>query len=425
MVSKRIRDDIARHFSPYGYRIQLFGYITPHKGTGEFTLNCYAARWSRRWGFQVVEVNRSWSNRPYYYTKNIWKGFWGSTRVVFDEARERPGQEVSWYKDKWGKPLRWDKDDSWFISYVSYMNLDALQDTKYKYCAYKDYFGPLSLMKYIRLYQKHKEIEFLVKSGLNQFIKESFLDKMARRKELRDFFRSQVKTMLAARKRYTPNDIIRARANGWSLEKANEINTANRICRHAPKGVDKVRLYHYLCDNNIDLYDYYHYVKAVADARMDILGYGVTFPRDFHDAVKKVHKKIARVKAREERAREKSLIEAAARIDKLLTKMKNKLAWKYGNLSVIIPTTRKEFENEGRAMHNCIGGYFDSCADGNTICFFIRKSGKRLADVECGNDGRLRQCRLKMNRAPDDETRIFATVMAKKIAAVMKKKNAA
>ncbi len=115
----------------------------------------------------------------------------------------------------------------------------------------------------------------------------------------------------------------------------------------------------------------------------------------------------------------------ADRINALLERMSKRLAWRVGDYTVVVPTTRREFVAEGKAMHNCIGGYFEKCADGETICFFIRKNGKRLADVEISpTTGEIRQCRAKFNIDTDKETRDFAAVFGRKLANMMKRKAA-
>ncbi len=428
-MKNKIKNKLIEYWqtTPRDYHCQIYGIITPRAG-GEFTLTCYAVKETKRYGIQMTEVNRAWSDRNYYQCKNIWKNWFGSTMIEFDEQRNRAQESYDWYNGKWGAKMKWSKGGEWFMPYVKYMNLDALSETRYKYCAYDRYHGNLSLIHYCRLFAKHKEVELLCKGCYWDFINEKFLDRMKDDKGLRDFFCSNTATIthdFLKGTRYTIQDVVRAYKNKWTLEEAHTANWARYALNKAPKGIDRIELAHYLKKNNIDAYDYYHYAETVAEAKEDILAFGNTFPKDFHKREKQMQKKIAIAKAKEDREREEALKMIAVRINALLERMSKKLAWRVGDYSVIVPTTRKEFVTEGNAMHNCIGGYFEKCADGETICFFIRKNGKRLADVEISpTTGAIRQCRAKYNKDTDKDTRDFAMVFGKKLANMMKRKAA-
>lgn len=427
MVTKKTRADLLAAYENDGFTsgTQFYGYIKV-QGNGEFRLDTYAISVTKTYGVQMTEVNRAWSDKPTYRCKNVWKNIWGMTMIEFDEKRGRPGQEGQWYNGKWGRAVHWKNGDSWYMPTVHLRNPEALKETKYRYCGYEGYRGGLSLMAYVRLYKEHKEVEFLSRAGLHRFIDASFLKRMAANKALRDFFRSNVRRILAAKDCFSPTDVIRARANGWSLEKAHEIEYARHKYHWAPKGIDRVQLHRYLRKNGIAPWDYRHYVDFVEQAKMDINGFGMAFPKDFDKAVIDMQKRIARAKAKEERLREAALMELATRINTLIEKMRNRLAWRVGDYSVVVPQKRRDFVREGKAMHNCIGGYFEMCADGDSACFFIRKNGKRLADVEMSaKDGSVRQCRLVCNGPADDETMNFAKLVAKKILPAVRMKKAA
>lgn len=413
--------------SPKDYRCQIYGIITPRKH-GEFSLVCYAVKETKRHGIQMTEVNRAWSDRPYYQCKNIWKNVWGSTMIEFDERKNRPQESYGWYEGKWGARVKWSDGESWFMKYVKYLNLDALAETKYKYCAYDRYHGEMSLMAYCRLFDKHKEVEILSKGALWEFINGNFLDRLSRDRDFRNYFRSVAKDLIKpdALKTYTITEVVRAYKNGWTLEKAHEVEWARHALKQAPAGVDRLELAKYLKANNIAPFDYFHYAQTVAKAKEDILAFGNTFPKDFHKQERKMQRKIKIAQAKEDAEREAELKRVAERANALLVRMSRKLAWRVGEWSVILPTSRKEFTEEGRAMHNCIGGYFDTCADGKTMCFFVRRNGKRLADVEANpKTGAIRQCRTIYNRTPDEETRKFSELFAKKLAYDLSKKRKA
>lgn len=72
---------------------------------------------------------------------------------------------------------------------------------------------------------------------------------------------------------------------------------------------------------------------------------------------------------------------------------------------MVWPKNKKDFQTEGQLQHNCVGGYFDRCAQNQTTVFFVRKKEepeKPFCTVEFTN-GKLIQCRTAYNgAAPDD-----------------------
>lgn len=419
------------------HKTRYYGFIKPRLH-GEFTLTVYAVSDTKTHGLRVVEVNRAWSDRPYYVCKNLWRNLWGNTSVEFDEDCNRDyirRPESQRYHNRWGDKIPWNgkgNNANWFIPYVRYRNLDALASTKYRYCAFDRYSGGLSLVEYCRLFNRHKEIELLAKSHLDNFIEPRFLDRLSVDKPLHDFFRSSATQL---RHGFTPRHVMSAHRHGWTLDRAREIDNINRELQRAPKGVNRLELHRYLTANDIDLYDYINYAKDIAETGRDIHAFGVAFPRDFHAAAidaqmerEKTQSRRRRAQLRKAREAERerrrlhdlALMETAKRINHLLERMKNRLAWRVGDLSAIVPVTKQDFIDEGNTMRNCIGGYYDRHAEGSTFCFFIRKDGKPFADVEMApSTGSIRQCRLFANAEADAATRNFAETMAKKFAATM------
>ena len=403
----------------------FYGWIKP-RANGEFTLTIYAVNKTLSYGYRVTEVNRSWSDKPYYVCKNVWRSMWGGIQVEFDERVHRASQEYGWYNDKWGRKVRWSTSGTfWYAPWVRYMNLDALDETKYKYCGFKFYEGPMSLTEYCSLWNMHKGIELLSKAGLSRFVKEHLVSRLERDKPFATFVRTHLKDIVEGGRcgsGYRPQTVVRAFKNGWSLEKAYEMERARYSLNRAPKGIDRVKLLEYLDKNDIDVYDYYGYCEDVKRAKEDILAFGVTFPRDFHEARVKMQKRIQIAEARKDKERIAALKRLAKRVNELLAKMSARLACRVGEFTAVFPTTRTDFRNEGNRMRNCIGGYFERCADGDTVCFFVNRNGKRVADVESSpSTGKVLQCRAKHNKDTDADTKEYAQIVAKKVAAAIKR----
>ena len=412
----------------HAFQTQYYGFVKPRLH-GEFTLTVYAVRDTKAKGIRITEVNRAWSDRPYFVCKNIWRNVWGNTMIEFDEERNRPQESYGWYRGKWGSPIKWDKGgkrNDWFMQYIRYANLDALASTKYRYCAFDLYQGEMSLVEYCRLFSRHKEIELLAKNNLHGFIVPRFLDRLAADKPLRDFFRSNTRTMIAtaAHALYTPQMLVRAHANGWTIQRAREAEIARYQLIAAPKGINRMELARYLAVNNLAVGEYLDYCKIVSRLGFDILAFGFTFPRDFQATATQMrdryNEKLRREREAAKREHEAALKRAAVRLNYLLEQAKQRLAWRVGDLSVIIPHTQEEFTAEGHAMRNCIGGYYPNHMDGSTFCFFIRKNGEPHADVEMTLDGKIKQCYTFANENPPISTSRYAERMARYFANQMK-----
>lgn len=413
----------------HNFTTQYYGFIKPRLH-GEFTLTVYAVRNTKAKGVRIIEVNRAWSDRPYFICKDIWQNVWGQTMVEFDEMRNRPQESYGWYRGRWGNNhVKWNEDGkhtSWFMQDVRYANLDALASTKYKYCAFDRYQGEMSLVEYCRLCVRHKEVELLAKNDLNSFIVPRFLDRLAADKSLHDFFRSNVRTIIANADRatYTPQMLIRAHANGWTLQRALETEIARYRLTRAPKGINRMDLAKYIAANNLSVDEYLDYCRIVSLLGLDIHAFGYTFPRDFQTTAAQLHAQydehLRRQNEERKRKYEAALKRTAARINYLLERAKKRLAWRVGDLSVIIPHTQEEFTAEGHAMRNCIGGYYRRQADGSTFCFFIRKNGEPHADVEMSLNGRIKQCYTAGNKNVPLSTRRYANRMARYFAKQMK-----
>lgn len=404
----------------------FFGVIRPRAG-GEFTVTVYAVKETKRRGVEIVEVNRGWTDRPVYVAKNLWGNVYGQRMVEYDERRNRPELSFDWYRGKWGQPEKWTMRNTWHVDGVEYVNPDALEGTRYKFAGFDKYTGPLPLVRYCQLFAEFPEVELLAKAGLSRFVVPAFLRQCRRDPKLRSFFRQNTKEI--KRWHHSTADVIRAAKHGWTLAKARAEARFDRRMQGTPAGVDKHELDRYLRKNHLDLADWMGYAREVEEAGEDIRVFGVTMPRDLHAARRKMQAKIRRIRAKqaaeaakreaERRARlEAELMETAKRINKALARMTARLEIRLHGLSVIFPTTRAEFVAEGQAMRNCIGGYFERHATGEARCFFIRRGGRRVADVEVSRSGKILQCRAKCNKEIGGEVREFAELVARRIARV-------
>jgi hypothetical protein len=141
---------------------------------------------------------------------------------------------------------------------------------------------------------------------------------------------------------------------------------------------------------------------------MDLAYEPHTLPKDFSvyslDIEERVHERREAIRlAAEAEQMEKERIAREARIYARKQIRKLLAEGKIGKrFSVVIPNTETEMIAEGKAMHNCIGGYYHTkWLTGGTEVAFIRKDGKPYIDLEICN-GEIVQARYDRNIAVDE-----------------------
>ena len=121
--------------------------------------------------------------------------------------------------------------------------------------------------------------------------------------------------------------------------------------------------------------------------------------------------------AKKNEANNKALDDLAANINKILTdeEANNK------TLSVVIPRSVQDYIDEGNAMRNCMGGYYNDTLNGRSLIFFIRHTNdisEPYIDAEFRVGHGLGQLYYKCNIAVTQQSeRIFAN----KICSILQK----
>ena len=216
--------DAYRADPNHDHKTQFYGILKPTKA-GEVVLTVYAVSDTKTHGLRVVEVNRARSDRDVYQCKNLWRNVWGTLMVEFDEKRNRPQESFGWYRDRWGEKTPW-TDEAWAVKYVRFANLDALAATRYRYSAFAEYRGNLPLVPYLRLYSRFPQVEILSKRGLSQFVTPRFLEWLSADRTHEAFLKAHAEE--ARNGDFTPWEIMRAHAHGWTLEQARRARYSRR-----------------------------------------------------------------------------------------------------------------------------------------------------------------------------------------------------
>lgn len=118
--------------------------------------------------------------------------------------------------------------------------------------------------------------------------------------------------------------------------------------------------------------------------------------------------------------RNEKIIEQQMKIKELETLFKSE---KY---CIIVPTTMKEFANEGNQQNNCVGSYYhDSIAKGENLIYFIRKKENKEKSFEtCRFNKNYRgtvEHRSRNNNLASDETKALTYDIDKLIKALLNK----
>lgn len=404
------------------FKTQYYGVI---KTRGkEFTLTTFAVSNTKRYGLRVCPVNRSWSDRSYYVAMNLYKNIWGQTTIGFDERRFDPSIR---YNGKWGNKESYSRhnNDAWLIPYVRIVNIEELDNTAYKYCSFGTYNGTIGLAKYCQMWQRFPAVENLVKAGLSHLVNDFVCEKITRNKALVKFIAKNAQAISAGC--YGLAEIETAFEKRLTLDDAREYCYWSYKLRGTSgyRKLEPIAVAKYCASHDISVADYTDYLRRCDKCGIDVAVRAISFPRDFDAASAECDRNIKRAKALEEKKRRQYLERVGEELDALLDNINRKLNWRVGNLSAVVPSTEREFVSEGNIMHNCIGSYYLACANGEKMCFFIRKDGEPFADVEMSNDGKVLQCRINRNMDADKDTNRFAGAIAKELAKKIKEIKAA
>jgi len=255
--------------------------------------------------------------------------------------------------------------------------LGGFDGTNYKYCAYNSNCG-LSVKEYLDIWKKHPKAEIFSKMKCFQLIDERFLcdcedngfSKFVY--DNKDFITKHL---------VRPSSIRAARRQKMTVaDYVNGMNDRSRI-------MYSVDFHNYCVANQevikkFDMSDISVYTAKKKGISLEEYGERYLLKklqrRKAEDARRaaewlETKKKKNAILKRKETIQAKRL---AAIYDTIKT-----LAKECDAYELVIPTTKEQFEYEGKHMHNCIGGYFLSQFK-TSVCLFLHKNGKPFVDLE-------------------------------------------
>lgn len=390
---------------------KMCGYLQPVGD--EIVLRVFSFRQHKRKPLEITEVARKITGCNTVLTKNLYSGGMNGYHAVY-EAKDKLVTShgypfVAFHASEFDK---WYEADT-FGTYATIINVDVLQETRFKYCGYSQHVTD-DIIGFLNAYDKHPAVEFFGKLGIKptpMLIKKAEKDK-AFRKWL---FKTDIDVHCGAK------TIIYAYEHDIPIEEAKRI--VSDICymqRHIKEvtktGICLENAVKYLRENKIPYRSYNDYLKAIKKLGLDLSDTKNVFPRDFqrmHDL------RIAEydsVMAKEDKEKRKAFHK------KFETTAKEAKKFEYRNeaFAAIIPSQVQDLVAEGRELHHCVGqmGYDKKMADGKVLIVFIRNINninKPLATVEYGIESKkILQAHTLHNGSPDKECNDFIETWAKR-----------
>lgn len=293
------------------------------------------------------------------------------------------------------------------------LNIEAIKNSCMRYSCAESYRKSL-LMEYMKLYCKHPNVEYLMKSGYYGLIYETITGYWGGRTELSvsslinwksnnllkmlDLNRTEFKTLKGSERYY--ESYIHWRRN-YPNYKPDELlylakvfggkaGTVERFCRNT--GSRAVRIAKYLGENNINKHDYSDYLDQCRILKYNLHDTAICMPYDFHA----MHTRLsALIRYESDEINRKLFTENYA----------ERRALEYSGNGLILrqPESMEEIAAEGAALNHCVGGYAERHAKGKLTILFLRRSDKPdvpYYTMEVSTDGRIVQCRgYKNNKA--------------------------
>ena len=296
------------------------------------------------------------------------------------------GYIVGWYAEGFGKHKPWYEDGYWgwtddklFDPYAPIINREYILEKfpEYKYSAIDRYMG-IQLLKYLRLYEKYPQIEYLTKLGLQKIaFSTQILRLCGKDKKFRKWIANNRQDIIQSS--YYISSVIKAYKTNGSIKEIDEFERKKKYFDSTQqigsvKALVKDELekfFNYVETQEIGFYSYRDYLDACLYLGLDMSEDKNRYPHDFrrwHDIrIDEYHTAKALNDERERKAL----------LDKFATVAEKYIALQYdkkSNFISIIAHSPNDLINEGQALGHCVGrmNYDQKFAREESLIFFIR-----------------------------------------------------
>lgn len=335
---------------------------------GEILQRVFAFRNNKKKGIEITEVIRRCSNNNLYMVKNLYFVNVAGYIAVYESKNIYRYGVIRWSKEDFDKWYIFDKKDKCNL-FAPVINIELLQNTKYKYCGYNSLSCGYDIIDYLELYNKYPGVEFLSKMGLYpsvMLLKKCEKDKLFCKyliKNKENVFKYNVQTVV-----YAFNHNLRPEDAHFELYIRKELK--DYLDKNILNNINFVKMHKYFEENNISIYLYKDYLEAIIYLKLDLTQSKNLYPHDF----KRMHDlridECDSAKAEEE-------IESKRKFYSDFKKVSNKykfLEYKKDYMLEIAPSVMS-LKKEGRELKHCVGklGYDKKMIDEKSLIFFIRK----------------------------------------------------
>ena len=307
-----------------------------------------------------------------------------------------------------------------FDNRYTILNWKVLAESCMKYSQLKHYYGNLT-MEYLHLYCKHRNLEYIMKSGYSNLLGEKYSGFWGNQKHLSvdchinwksnnllkmlNLNRTEFKILQGNENHYINYLNWRETFPDYKPEEllaickafGTEHGTAEDICKIT--GLKLKRIASYLAENEICNHDYQDYLAQCEKLQYNLHDTAINMPRNFAE----MHERLTEIIQYEG-----SKIIRQHFAERL--QERKKLEFQFGNLMICQPSGMEEIIAEGRTLHHCVAGYAERHADGKLHILFIRQAEKLdepFYTMELTTDGIIRQVRGCRNRDPTPEVAEF------------------
>ena len=369
-----------------------------------------------------ITVAVKYHNEKFYYKQCAIHGVKSEKGLVKDMVfTPIAGYHTGFYAEGISKTKKWYEDGKWYYCDFDWFNVYSILVNKdylkkceeYKYAAC-DLFTGDCIIKYLKQYEQHPEIELLMKAGLEKLIySKQIINKLNKDKAFKKWLYQHKEEITydtyitSVLKAYNKNLTIR-----YVDIYDKSIKNLKRFSRLPALATDnKEKLSKYIAKNNTNIDTYNDYIQACNYLHIDLTDTKNVFPTDFQRWHNIRIDQYATKKAEEDAILQKELYE---KFGNIANKYASLQLTENQNYICIIAKSPAELIKEGEILHHCVGrmNYDQKFVKEQTLIFFIRNkndSETPLVTIEFSlSERKILQCYAEHDHKPNDNIQKFA-----------------
>lgn len=402
-IVERIRKTDLKTYPEQNGSTRFYSYLT--KNSGELVKVTVAVKNKyKKWYCKQCAVHGVHSDRC--FLKDMCYSYTGGYVVGWYEEGLQKYQK--WYEyGEWG----W-SDDKYFDPYTPIVNREFLTKfPEYKYSAIELY-NASDIFRYLRMYEKYPQIEYLAKLGLNSLLfSTQILRKIGTDKNFRKWLIRHKDKLI--NRHYYIDVILRAYRTGKSLDHLQAYRQAKIKLKHSRnsseirnlfKGQELEKFLNYIAEQNTNLNTYTDYLNACNDLSLDMSLPKNRFPHNFRYWHDMRIDQYATAKAITDEKERKELYKQFASVAEKYLPLQH---MKRHSFICMIARSPAELIQEGIKLNHCVGrmNYDQRVVREESLIFFVREKEQPdtpFVTVEYSpSQHKVLQCYGKDDQKPD------------------------